>query len=215
MLKENNTALNRLVNDFNISLKQHRQFVHYIDLVESWTIKVNLLSKNDRSKIVEKHIFESLELVRHDLISADGRLLDMGSGAGFPGLPLAIFYPNMTVVLAESRRMRALFLQEAIDLLQLKNTVAVCERAENLAGILVCDYVTARAVGRLSDLWTCSRPLLQPNGILIAFKGGEVEQELSELKSSHAVSCKIILFSGQADQKKNMKKFVIVARQPS
>ncbi|MBN1479849.1 16S rRNA (guanine(527)-N(7))-methyltransferase RsmG [candidate division KSB1 bacterium] len=202
MLINNNIAMERLVNEFDLSSLQAKQFAHYVDLVEAWTLRKNLVSKKDRSRIVDKHIFESLEIVKHKLIAGTGRLLDVGSGAGFPGLPLAIMYPELHVVLAESKRMRALFLREAVEQVRLSNTTVVCERVEKLGGVFVCDYVSARAVASLADLWRWSYPLLKPDGILIALKGGQVDAEINELLRYDKLSCKIISFCGKETEKK-------------
>ncbi len=160
---------------FNLSFS-HEQVVRlqqYVDLLTDWSARVRLISRNDRNFIWERHILDCLSLVPH--LPMDGPLLDLGSGAGLPGIVIKIMRSDLEVYLLEPARMKALFLQETITVLGLQNTFAIRSRAENLIGdsSLSGKFLigTARAVARLPQLWNWVEPFLAPRGVLISMKG--------------------------------------------
>ncbi len=155
------------------SRKQVSLLKQYVNLLTNWSVRVRLISRNDRNFIWERHILDCLSLVPH--LPADGPLLDFGSGAGLPGIVLKIMRPDLEVYLLEPARMKNLFLCETITVLSLPHTFAIRARAE----MLVCDSSfskkfligTARAVAQLPQLWNWIEPLLAPHGVLISMKG--------------------------------------------
>ena len=185
------------------------KFSTFINLLERWSLRTNLVSQNDRVRIVEKHIADCLEITRHALIPTKGALLDMGSGAGFPGVPLAIFYPDLNVTLLDSKRNKTLFLREVVQQAELQSATVVCERIENMSNSYF-DFITARAVARLPDLWRWSHSLLQKSGLLIAMKGGDLHRELLQLKQDFDVLCHFRPLY-QNDDLKLDKKLVLVS----
>jgi len=189
MLDENKKAFTSLVGEQKLSSQQAKKVTQYVNLLEEWTTRTNLVSKRDVPKIVSRHIYESLEFCRNDLLPNNSRIMDLGSGAGFPGIMIAVFYPNCQVTLVESRKMKALFLQEVKDQLLLDNIVVVNDRVENLVNFrLFFDVATARAVASLEELWSWSSPLLKRNGMLIAQKGGDVSQEIQIINPEVKIS---------------------------
>ncbi len=107
--------------------------LRYAELVRAWNRRGNLVSRGDEPRVVGRHLVESLAAAPAVLRSGPASLIDLGSGGGFPGIPLSIVFPKLVVVLLESRRMKSLFLLQAIQRLQLRNTFVWCARAEELA----------------------------------------------------------------------------------
>ena len=141
-----------------------------------------LLGPRDLEIVWQRHILNSLPLV--ELITENSTLADIGSGAGLPGIPIAITRPDLKVTLVEPMSRRVEFLKETIKVLGLKNTEVFHGRAEALFGKRKFDFVTARAVAPLKKLVKLSIPLLKPQGFLLALKGEKANLELSEALAS-------------------------------
>jgi 16S rRNA (guanine527-N7)-methyltransferase len=122
----------------------------YLHLLVKWNGKINLTSEKTSSEILHRHIFDSLQYAR--VISPNDNIMDIGSGAGFPGVPLKIVYPSLALTLVESQRKRCSFLESVVFNLALKNTRVVNERAEKISPKPRVGVVILRAV---SDLKTC------------------------------------------------------------
>ncbi len=163
-----------------LSEEQASLFVRYEALLRSWAERVRLVSRGDRDRIRERHFIESLRVVRF-LPGGPISLLDLGSGAGFPGVPVKIARPEVDIVLLESTRMKALFLKRLVGELEMDGLSVLPERAEvacerdELRGRF--DIVTARAVGSLRDLWRLSSGFLRKGGELFAIKGPGARRE--------------------------------------
>ncbi len=211
MLKENKSALKYIAREFNLSSRQVEQFEFYVELLEAWSLRTNLISKNDRHRIVSRHIVESLEVTRYRFVQDSCSVLDLGSGSGLPGIPLAIFYPRAQFILLDSKRMKILFLQDVVERLSLNNVQVVCARAEDFSLDLPCDVLTARAVARLAELWRLGCSFLKSNGLLVAFKGGELNDEVDEVENAFDVHTQIYPFQEAIDQECRDKKIVTVS----
>ena len=157
----------------SFSNKQVVLLKQYVALLTDWSGRVRLISRNDRNFIWERHILDCLSLVPH--LPGNGPLLDLGSGAGLPGIVIKIMRSDLEVYLLEPTRMKNLFLQEAITALGLQSAFAIRSRAEHLvedssfAGKFLIG--TARAVARLPQLWNWTEPFLASQGVLISMKG--------------------------------------------
>jgi 16S rRNA (guanine527-N7)-methyltransferase len=151
----------------------------YVDTLLFWNRRLSLTSATTVREIVLDHILDSLHLV--PFIKAGCRVADIGSGAGFPGIPLAIACQQCSVVLVESRRKKANFLREAARRATLPNVEVVEERAEELlrGSPQPFDCIVSRAVGPVRDLLTLARPLLARDGLVIAMKGPKGRQEVT------------------------------------
>ncbi len=173
--------------DISFSHEQIARLQQYVDLLTDWSGRVRLISHNDRNFIWERHILDCLSLVPH--LPGDGPLLDLGSGAGLPGIVIKIMRADLEVYLLEPTRMKNLFLQEAITALGLQNTFAIRSRAETLVGNSSFSgkflIGTARAVARLPQLWNWVEPLLAPQGVLIAMKGPDSLREFTNGVPDH------------------------------
>ena len=117
----------------NINDEQSEQFQKYIDLILTWNKRTNLVSRKDESKIIENHVLESLSLLVSFEIFPGAKIIDIGSGAGFPALPISLISLDANFLLVESRRKKALFLKEVVSQLKLENVTVIGERVENLA----------------------------------------------------------------------------------
>ena len=184
-------AINRMNLPISLNEEQQKSFyIFYQDLVEKNKV-MNLTSITDEKDVILKHFADSIALILAvpDLKEKKYKTLDLGTGAGFPGIPLAIAYPEMELTLADSLNKRILFIKEETEKLGLKNVNAVHSRAEDLAkdqsyreGFDLC---VSRAVANLSTLSEYCIPFIHINGFFIPYKSGNVEDEI--LQSSRAL----------------------------
>ncbi|HWQ89775.1 MAG TPA: 16S rRNA (guanine(527)-N(7))-methyltransferase RsmG [Desulfitobacteriaceae bacterium] len=168
-----------------LTAEQAAQFCLYGDLLLEWNQKMNLTSITDPDDIVLKHFIDSLTVRRY---LRGKKMADIGTGAGFPGIPLKIVQPDLQLFLVDSLRKRLDFLQEVVQRLGLKEVEIIHARAEELgrnrkyrAGF---EIVTSRAVARLSVLLEYAIPLLQVNGQFIAMKGSNADAEIAEAREA-------------------------------
>lgn len=155
----------------------------YKDLLLEYNKKFNLTAIKTEEEIYLKHFYDSLTLVKGVDLTKNLKILDIGTGAGFPGLVLKIFYPELEITLLDSNHKKIMFLEQVIKRLNLKNITCLNTRAENLPSNYreYFDIVTSRAVAHLRILSELSIPYLKVNGKLIAMKGiSETEIEESE-----------------------------------
>lgn len=159
--------------------KQLDQLEAYLRLLQEWNEKMNLTAITEDEEVWEKHFYDS---VRPFVKTEFKTLADVGSGAGFPGIPLAILYPDREFTLIEPLQKRCRFLEEVVKQLGLKNVTIVNDRAEDFAKSHRenFDAVSARAVARLSILLELSIPLLKKGGLFIALKGSKGNEELKQ-----------------------------------
>ena len=161
-------------------------FRAYERVLRAWSERVRLVSRGDRHRLRERHFLPSLAVVPH-LPAESHALLDLGTGAGFPGIPIKIARRDIEVVLVESARMKALFLKAVCADLGLDGLHVVHARVETLAPQPEhCGRyhrVVARAVGALPQLWDFARPLLAPGGQLLAVKGPDALKEFGPTRS--------------------------------
>lgn len=172
-----------LKEEFQLTDEQINQFNLYRDLLLEWNEKFNLTAITEKDEIEEKHFIDSL-LPTKFYSFKKGKLLDIGSGAGFPGIPLAIFLPDLNVTLLESNGKKVTFLNEVVNRLQLKNVKVINGRAEDLKLRSSFDYVTGRAVKSLNIFVELGLPFVKVHGVLLAYKGDHAEEEILEAKSA-------------------------------
>jgi 16S rRNA (guanine527-N7)-methyltransferase len=167
--------------EVGVTLNQHmlQMLLMYFNELKEWNQKVNLTSlRNDRVIIID-HFIDSLSVVPH--LPQTGNLVDIGSGAGFPGLPIKIAKPELDVTLIEAKRKKINFLRQVIILLNLSHITAVHGRIEKLVSDNECglfDILIARAFSALEMLLQLASPMLKRGGQLIAMKSKEGEKEL-------------------------------------
>lgn len=154
------------------------QVAHYVELLADAGIHRGLIGPREVPRLWERHVLNCAVLT--DLVPHRHSVIDVGSGAGLPGVVMAIRRPDVRLTLVEPLLRRARFLNEVVDELGLRNVRVVRERAENCAGSILADVVTARAVARLNKLVRWCLPLTRPGGVVLAVKGSGAEEELAE-----------------------------------
>ena len=132
------------------------QFKDYLDLLAKWNHKINLTSEKAPKEILERHIFDSLQYAR--ALSFKDEIADIGSGAGFPGIPLKIIYPDLKIVLIEGQRKRFSFLESAILKLGLEGIRVINERAEKILPTSLVGTVIFRAVSDINNCLELAAP---------------------------------------------------------
>jgi 16S rRNA (guanine527-N7)-methyltransferase len=162
-----------------LSIEQRAIFDIYLETLIFWASRLSLTGARTAGEIVRRHILDSLSVTRY--VQPGFKLADLGSGAGFPGVPLAVACPHATVVLIESRRKRANFLREAVRRCGLSNVDVLEERAEEVAARRPgsFDLVVSRAVWPVADFLRLCRVLLRPAGLAVAMKGPKAHGEIA------------------------------------
>jgi 16S rRNA (guanine527-N7)-methyltransferase len=178
-------------------------FYAYYERLKALEGKLNLTGLKEPEEIAIKHFVDSLAATRWLTFRAGERLIDIGSGAGFPGVPLAVSAPGLAVVLLEAARKKADFLNELIAALSLKNVKVVCGRAEEYGHAADYrerfDWVVARAVAPLRELVEYAVPFVRPGGAFVAYKGArgskEAEAALYAIRLLGATIEKVVEYS--------------------
>lgn len=166
---------------------QVQQFQQLEALYTEWNEKINVISRKDIDTLYERHVLHSLAIAAMCNFDAGAQVVDIGTGGGFPGIPLAIFFPEVEFMLSDSIGKKIKVVQEVADAIGLKNVTAVHTRVEEIKGRKF-DYAVSRAVAPLGDLWRWVNGMITPgqksdefpNG-LICLKGGDLA---AEIKSS-------------------------------
>lgn len=160
------------------------QFIEYNRLLMDWNSKINLISRKCGS--IEGHVLNSVFFLTKMPLSGNESIADIGTGGGFPGIPLKIIYPGIKATLVDSIRKKITALGDIVNRLGLSETVAVCARAEQIPGdrkfINAFDVVTAKAVAPLEVLYDWAKPLVSPQGKMIFIKGGDTGDEVLRLR---------------------------------
>ena len=177
-------------NGLHIDDDQSEQLFQYYSMIVEKNKMVNLTAITEFKEVVDKHFIDSAILIKY--IDLKGKsVIDVGTGAGFPGIPLKILCPEMKLTLLDSLRKRIDFLNEVMDELNLKNIEAIHSRAEELANKSEYresyDVVVSRAVSNLSTLSEYCLPFLSINGRFFSYKSAKASQEISEAKNAIAL----------------------------
>lgn len=164
----------------DLSAEQIQKFEQLLPLYSEWNEKINLISRKDLDNFYERHVLHSLSIANVISFQPGETVLDIGTGGGFPGIPLAILFPETQFILSDSIAKKITVVNEVKTALQLTNVVTIAERAENIKQEV--DYVVTRAVAKMSDLlfWSKNK---HPNKI-IALKGGDLKEELEPIKKN-------------------------------
>lgn len=177
---------------FHVKLSngQVDQFNRYYELLVKKNEVMNLTAITDYHEVCLKHFADSISLSQYYDMSCVDSLIDVGTGAGFPGIPLKILFPHLNVTLLDSLNKRLLFLEDVIDELDLDNIKTVHSRAEEAGRMKNLrehyDLCVSRAVANLSTLSEYCLPLVKVGGNFISYKAGEVEDEINSAK--HAIN---------------------------
>lgn len=203
----------------SLSGKQLDQFEQYADLLVQWNEKMNLTAITDPEEIARKHFADSLSgaaLVKEEMDKGAVSLADVGTGAGFPGVPLKILYPQLHLTLMDSLNKRLSFLEEVCRALHLDNVQLLHERAEEGAHIAgqreAFDIVTSRAVAYLPVLLEYVSGFVKTGGVFLAYKGDTFDTELAQSRRALKVlnlryeKCQVYECAGQKHYVGAMRK---------
>ncbi|MFT3681138.1 MAG: 16S rRNA (guanine(527)-N(7))-methyltransferase RsmG [Ferruginibacter sp.] len=160
---------------------QLKQFAALKDLYTEWNEKINVISRKDMENFYEHHVLHSLAMATQFEFEAGSEVMDLGCGGGFPGVPLAIFFPNTHFHLVDSINKKLKVVSEVAAAAGISNITTQHTRAEDIKDKKF-DAVISRAVAPLGDLWRWSKPLLKKSktpGGLICLKGGDLTQEIA------------------------------------
>lgn len=178
--------------EFQICLNQNqrKQFLDYFDLLVKWNSFMNLTAITEFQDVLKKHFVDSVSLVRAvpELGSRPFSVIDVGTGAGFPGIPLKIVFPDLKVTLLDSLNKRTQFLNEVIHSLKLKDIIAIHGRAEDFAreGQLreSFDLCVSRAVANLSVLSEYCIPFVKKGGYFVSYKSEHIDEEIKNAEKA-------------------------------
>jgi 16S rRNA (guanine527-N7)-methyltransferase len=160
------------------------KLLQHLALVEKWNRVHNLTAVRDATKAVYVHLLDSLAVVPH---LTGTRFLDAGSGAGFPGIPIAAAKPDIRMVLLDSNHKKSAFLKQAIAELRLNNARAVCERVEAWRPAEQFDCIVSRALADIAEFIALTQHLLAPGGVIAAMKGVHPFEEIERVPSEFRV----------------------------
>ena len=167
---------------------QLAQYTQAVSLYKEWNVRINVISRKDMEHFVLHHLLHSLGIAKIHPFSAGLKVLDVGTGGGFPGIPLAILYPEVSFHLVDSIGKKIKVVQEVATALSLTNVTFQQARVETLEGQY--DYIVSRAVTQMADFYKLTKHLLKPvthkgdkRGILY-LKGGDLTEELAAFPSA-------------------------------
>lgn len=172
----------------NMEFKENvsEKFYQYMNLILEWNEKINVTAIKDEKEFIVKHFIDSLTI--SSFVKENDQVLDIGTGAGFPGIPVKLYHPNIDATLIDSVNKKITVLNDVIEKLKLKKIEALHIRAENLAQDLnyreSFDVVTTRAVSSLATISEYMLPFVKIGGMAICMKGPNIEQELEEAKKA-------------------------------
>ena len=163
---------------------QLQQLQQLEGLYKEWNEKINVISRKDIDSLYERHVLHSLAIAAICNFDDGAQVVDIGTGGGFPGIPLAIYFPEVEFLLSDSIGKKIKVVQEVANAIGLKNVTAVHSRVEEIKG-RTFDYAVSRAVAPLGELWKWIKPAIRPgqksddlpNG-LICLKGGDLTEEI-------------------------------------
>ena len=172
--------------NLGLPAETQQKLLEYLVLVQKWNKVYNLTAVRDADKMLTHHLLDSLAIVPH--VADATTLLDVGSGAGLPGIPLALALPNLHVTLLDSNQKKVTFLNQAIIELKLCNAVAVCERVEKYQQNQLFSVVVSRAFSGLPEFVALAGHLVANGGTLLAMKGVNPAAEIAQINDRFKLS---------------------------
>lgn len=172
----------------DLTEQQYNQFIMYMRLLQEWNEKINLTAITEDEEVIKKHFIDCIKAFKSNAVKNAKTVIDVGTGAGFPGLPIAIMNPNIKITLLDSLNKRINFLDTVIAKLGLKNVITIHSRAEDGARKPEFrenfDVATSRAVANMAVLSEFCLPYVKLNGYFVALKGPAVDEEINDGKKA-------------------------------
>lgn len=167
---------------------KYNKFMKYKSMIQEWNEKINLTTITEDSEIIQKHFIDSINIFNFKILKNSKNIIDVGSGAGFPGIPIKIVNSDIKVVLLDSLNKRINFLDKVIKELELKDIKTIHGRAEDFAKDKnyreKFDIATSRAVANMTVLSEFCMPYVKVGGYFLALKGPTIEQELNDSRNA-------------------------------
>ena len=213
---QNSEIIQQACADEGLMLNDHqlRQLEQYAGLLESANRTLNLVSRKEQAPLLIRHVFHSILVGLFHPFQPGEKVLDIGTGGGLPGIPLAIAFPDTQFLLIDATGKKIAACREMIKVLGLKNVLASKVRVEELKGVIF-DTALSRQVAPLRRLCRYAERLLSPEGILICLKGGDLEKEIQEAfdgaKKNNGFPADITLLPIERFNKCFHKKYVVTA----
>ncbi len=196
-----------------ISDKNSELFMEYLNNLKTWNDKINLTSITNDREIVISHFLDSLSIA--SMIEDGKRVLDIGSGAGFPGIPLKIVRPGLKVVLLDSVNKKVSFMNDTIRKLELQDIKAIWGRAEGLDNKVPpasFDYVVTRAVGSIEDTLKLSAPYVSEGGVIVLMRGKKGGEEWRAAAENAQDRFELVEFKDLTLPLSDLKRIILVLR---
>ena len=186
--KEFSNKLINIANGINVDITEDmaEKFYTYMQMLQEWNEKINLTAITEPNEVIIKHFIDSITINKY--INENVKVIDVGTGAGFPGIPLSIIREDVEVTLMDSLNKRIKFLDEVINVINLKNVDTIHSRAEELGHDKDCremyDIATSRAVAPLNVLLEYLMPFVKVGGYCICMKGSNIDDEIKDAKKA-------------------------------
>ncbi|MFD3155357.1 16S rRNA (guanine(527)-N(7))-methyltransferase RsmG [Haloimpatiens sp. FM7330] len=168
--------------------KKYEQFIKYKEMIKEWNKKINLTAITEDEEIIKKHFIDSMKIFKFNPLKKAHKIIDIGTGGGFPGIPMKIIKEDISITLLDSLKKRINFLDEVVRNLDLQNVETIHGRAEDFGVDKTYrekyDVAVSRAVANLAVLSEFCLPFVKVNGYFIALKGPSVKEELNESKKA-------------------------------
>lgn len=207
LLKE--FLINELKIDDNII---YEKFLLFNDLILEWNSKINVISRKNIS--IENIVLNSIFFLKRFDFNPKAKVLDVGTGGGFPGIPLQILFPHISIVLCDSIKKKITVVEDTIVKLGFQNAEALCSRAEELyKGKKTFDYIVSKSVAPLNNLYEWTNSLLNKNGKFLCIKGGDILNETNDIKKRfRKIKVDVIDFSFNQRYNIEDKKLVVIKK---
>lgn len=198
--------------DLNVEVTEEKltELNKFYKLLVDWNRKINLTRIIEEQDVYLKHFYDSLTITKVVDLNEEKTLCDVGTGAGFPGIVLKIFYPNLKVTLIDSLEKRIKYLNEVIKELNLQNIEAIHSRGEDYQGSF--DIVTSRAVANIEKLLTYTMHLVKKNGLFIAMKGNIDKEITPDIEKKISKKYQIVTINKFCLPKENSNRSLVVIK---